>query len=240
VLAGAVHACWAGLVLIGLPACSTADDESAPSREAGTAVADSALRETALAEAGSGTASNPEASVMPDAGHASVKFDASVPRDAQPADARTRDAIDAGLDAGPVAPNCEVGIADKEAGRYYTPLPDGEAIPLIGGSQSALLAELGLRIKAPPLPCEYDVTLRAKVSGREERVVRDADASDFDCDGEWCTLVPVYVPTVTLVDDPYALDDLEVRVEVVFRAADQDAAPTACEATLDARLYRFL
>jgi hypothetical protein len=169
-----------------------------------------------------------------------AKHDGSAPVDAASAVADAAEPTDANtaMDAAGPDPLCEIGIADKGTGTVYTPLPDGEAIPLIGGSQAALLVELGLRAKDPPMPCDVSVVVRAAATGREDR--RELrDETDFDCSDGWCALVPVYVPTSHLVDDPFDLDNLEVIVEATLRDGTEDGGAAYCEASLQARIFRF-
>jgi len=141
---------------------------------------------------------------------------------------------DAGVDAAdPAPPTCELGLSDVASGAWV-PYVAGESIPLTGAGQSALLIEMALRMRGPPIPATVDVVVTAIESGREERTVRP-DEDMFDCDAQnVCDFSPMFLRTFNLVDNPFFLDDLVVAIDAEVSTDDG----VFCTAHLEGFLLR--
>ena len=162
--------------------------------------------------------------------------DAAVP-DAAPLDASDpTPVVPDAAGGGDTTVRCEIGIAEAEgdAGVVWAPLPAGATLPMIGGGQGSLSVELGLRVLEPTLPLDVRVVIRTSESGRSDTWARTVEGA-FECgDDGWCTLVPIYVPTQTLVDDPFDLMLLDVALTATFG----EIGDPFCVATLSGQLLR--
>lgn len=169
--------------------------------------------------AGRGDGGGDAATAMPDAdasgGSTTDAAPGTAPDGGDAVDNASHDA-GAGTSAPEEESRCEIGIAQGDASFAFAPLMEGETIPLVGAAQGSLSVELALQVLDPPLPIDVRVVVRAIESGRNRLAVRSME-SDFVCDGEgWCSLAPFYVPTQTLVDDPFDLMFLDVAITATF------------------------
>ena len=220
----------AGCLLALTQACSDSDPAADSGAEAGVG-GDAAM------------AAGRDASTPPDAVDSGAPFDddggsdedggavpdASAPRlDGGPLDAGD---LDAAMDAGP--PRCELGVSDEITGLSFEYLVPGGKIPLLGSGQASLLIEVALRVFEPGTP-DMDFVVTADVS--EQQTTQEfPDEAGFLCGADgWCTLVPVFLPTQDLVDDPVDLMDLAVTIDVTL----SEGGVPFCTATLEGPIHR--
>ena len=107
----------------------------------------------------------------------------------------------------------EIGIPDKETRSMFLPLEPGGDIYFFKGLQVEEFVMLAVRIK-PNVP-EAFVEVSVENQDQGTRSTRPAwhEPEPLECDGAWCSLVPLLLPAREL-GELSALDGAPLRVQI--------------------------